>query len=435
MKQKINSRLIFIAFLVMLVTTLAVTIVYYELFKEQVKKDLKIEAKLLADAGVTEFVNNDVTLNNRGIRITWIDKDGDVIFDNDANEEALPNHLNRPEVASAFKNGTGESVRKSDTMNMKNFYYAVLMQDGTVLRVATQARSLTNVFMSAFPIILIIIVVITVVCIILSRMLTGQLLRPIEEMAENMDDITFIAKYDELEPFMEKIRGQHENILAAAKSRQDFTANVSHELKTPLTAISGYAELIENRMVDEEKGIYFATEIRKNADLLVSLINDIIRLSEIDQKSSPDFEQLDLYEIVRDRMELLRSSAREKNIKISLTGMNCHVLSEKGMLIELVDNLVQNAIRYNVANGKVDISVNSNGNHAVLRVSDTGIGIPREEQQRIFERFYRVDKSRSRETGGTGLGLAIVKHIVELHDGEIILNSEIGKGTEIEIIL
>ncbi|MBQ2405741.1 MAG: two-component sensor histidine kinase [Lachnospiraceae bacterium] len=436
MKQKINSRLLFISMVVLALATVSITFVYYGLFQEQVKKDLRVEAELLKNAGITEFVKNEAMLSNEDIRITWIKSDGSVIYDNDANAEYLSNHLNRPEVDAAFKRGVGESVRESDTMNMRTFYYAIIMDDGTVLRVATEARSLLNVFLSASGIIIFIIILIIVLCIFISHFLTVQLLEPIKRLADSIDDNSSIVGYKELEPFMNRIREQHEDILASAKSRQDFTANVSHELKTPLTAISGYAELIENRMVDEEKVIHFSAEIRKNADRLVSLINDIIRLSELDHKeSTPEFVSLDLYEIAEERLELLRSNAREKNIQISLKGENCMVLSNKGMLIELIDNLVQNAIRYNVQNGMVEVCVDHNKNHAVLKVSDSGIGIPKDEQKRVFERFYRVDKSRSRETGGTGLGLAIVKHIVEIHDGSIELESEVKKGTSITVYL
>ena len=436
MKQKINSRLLFISMVVLALATVSITFVYYGLFQEQVKKDLRVEAELLKNAGITEFVKNEAMLSNEDIRITWIKSDGSVIYDNDANAEYLSNHLNRPEVDAAFKRGVGESVRESDTMNMRTFYYAIIMDDRTVLRVATEARSLLNVFLSASGIIIFIIILIIVLCIFISHFLTVQLLEPIKKLADSIDDNSSSVGYKELEPFMNRIREQHEDILASAKSRQDFTANVSHELKTPLTAISGYAELIENRMVDEEKVIHFSAEIRKNADRLVSLINDIIRLSELDHKeSTPDFVSLDLYEITEERLELLRSNAREKNIQISLKGESCMVLSNKGMLIELIDNLVQNAIRYNVQNGMVEVYVGHNKNHAVLKVSDSGIGIPKDEQKRVFERFYRVDKSRSRETGGTGLGLAIVKHIVEIHDGSIELESEVKKGTSITVYL
>ncbi len=436
MKQKINIRLILTALVAAIVTVFSITILYYGLFQEQVRKDLRIEAQLLKDAGISGIVNNEDILNNRDIRITWIDSDGNVIFDNDANEEYLSNHMDRPEVVAAFKTGKGESTRESDTMKMKTYYYAIMLEDGTVLRVATEARSLYSVFLSTFPIVLIIIILIIIFCVIISSLLTKQLLKPISEMAENMDNNNGITTYKELEPFIDRIREQHENILSAAKSRQDFTANVSHELKTPLTAISGYAELIENKMVDEEKSIHFAGEIRKNADRLVSLINDIIRLSELDHgENTSDFVQVDLYEVAEERLELLRSNAREKNVQVELSGEHCVVLSNRGLMIELVDNLVQNAIRYNVQNGRVDIKIFKKENHGVLQITDTGIGIPKEDQKRVFERFYRVDKSRSRETGGTGLGLAIVKHIVELHDGAIELESEEKRGTRITVRL
>ena len=189
-------------------------------------------------------------------------------------------------------------------------------------------------------------------------------------------------------------------------------------------------------MVDEKQQVKFAGEIRRQSDRLVSLVNDIIRLSELDHKESlPDFSKVDLYEIAEERIELLRNNARNRNVRITLSGSPCMVTSNRDLLIELIDNLVQNAIRYNVANGSVNVTVEAVGHHARLTVADTGIGIPQSDQSRVFERFYRVDKSRSRETGGTGLGLAIVKHIVELHDGEIHLESEEGKGTVIQVLL
>lgn len=252
-------------------------------------------------------------------------------------------------------------------------------------------------------------------------------------MEENIDAPSE-SVYKELSPFIERIREQHEDILAAAKNRQDFTANVSHELKTPLTAISGYAELIENNMVDRQTQMKFAGDIKKNADRLVMLINDIIRLSELDHSQvCVNFSQQNLYEVAKERVELLQNNAMKKNVSLELYGADTYVLSNRGMLIELLDNLVQNAIRYNVPGGKVEVKVLKEDGRTMLVVSDTGIGIPEGDKDRIFERFYRVDKSRSRETGGTGLGLAIVKHIVELHEGEIVLDSEIGKGTAIQI--
>lgn len=434
MKQNINIRLFAISIIAVLMTTIGVTLVYYELFQEQVQRGLKTEARIISEAGIETISKNQNLTDNEEIRITWISKTGEVLFDNDV--QNLGNHLNRPEVIDAFNNGTGESVRESDTMNMRNFYYAMLLSDGTVLRVSTEARSLSNVFASVFSIVLLVILLIIIACVIIGNLLTVQLLEPIRDMAEDMDNINVPVKYKELSPFIDKIRDQHHNILAASKSRQDFTANVSHELKTPITAISGYAELIENKMVDEEKQIKFAKEIRNQADRLVSLVNDIIKLSELDSRElSIEFTHIDLYEIVKERIELLKNIARTKNIAISVSGKSSIVMSNKNLMVELIDNLVQNAIRYNKQNGKVFVDVSQNDSQTILTVEDTGIGIPKDDIDRVFERFYRVDRSRSRETGGTGLGLAIVKHIVELHDGQINLESEVKKGTKVTVIL
>lgn len=436
MKQKINLSLMTLSVLAIFVTMFCLTSVYYNLFQEQVRKDLKIEARMLSETGISRLVENQGFIGDEEIRITWISQDGQVLYDNDVDTHYLTNHLDREEVKAAFETGSGESVRESDTMNMRTFYYAVLLEDGTVLRVATRARSLISVFFSAFPVMLLILLVILGLCLTLSHLLTRQLLEPIREMAEDLENVPATSTYSELSPFLDRIREQHEDILAAARSRQDFTANVSHELKTPITAISGYAELIENRMVDEKQQIKFAGDIRKNADRLVSLINDIIRLSELDYGGGTlDFTSVDLYEVAEERIELLRTNAGRKNVSLILTGSSCMVTSNRSLLIELIDNLVQNAIRYNIPNGSVNILVEQRGGNAVLQVSDTGIGIPKADQSRVFERFYRVDKSRSRETGGTGLGLAIVKHIVELHQGTIRLESEMGKGTRIRIEL
>jgi len=230
------------------------------------------------------------------------------------------------------------------------------------------------------------------------------------------------------------LRSQHTDILAAAKARQDFTANVSHELKTPLTAISGYAELLEGGMVGENKQNHFYQEIRKNANRLLVLINDIIRLSELDRKGyEEDFTDVDIYEVATECMEELQINANQCNVMIALEGEACKVRGSRDLLKELIENLSQNAIRYNNPGGKVMISITQKDGRALLTVKDNGIGIPAAEQDRVFERFYRVDKSRSKATGGTGLGLAIVKHIVEIHDARIELDSAPGVGTTITI--
>ena len=440
MKIRINIRLVGIAILAIIATVIGTTIIYYNLFEGQVRSDLSVSAKLLKDTKYFESVDIDVdqidlSTDLDELRVTWIDKDGTVLYDNDASAEQLQNHFDRPEIQEAFKQGEGEAVRRSDTMNEDTFYYALRLDNGTVLRVATNAQSIWAVFISAIPIILLIILLIISICIVLSHLLTKQFLKPIEMMAENLENADYESPYRELDPLAEMLRTQHTDILSAAKARQDFTANVSHELKTPLTAISGYAELLEGGMVGAEKQKHFYQEIRKNADRLLALINDILRLSDLDRKDSElHFTEVDLYETVSECMEVLSVNAKQRNVTIELEGETSIVCGNKDMLKELVENLGQNAIRYNNPNGKVKISVGTIDGQVALTVKDNGIGIPASEQQRIFERFYRVDKSRSKATGGTGLGLAIVKHIVEIHDAKIELDSAPGVGTTISVL-
>lgn len=438
MKRKINTRLVLIAILAVLASTISTTIVYYNLFQRQIRNDLSVSAKLLKDTHYFETSdinpdNIDLSTDIRELRVTWVDTDGTVLYDNDASTTELGNHSDRPEIQEAFENGVGECVRRSDTMNKNTFYYAVLLDNKTVLRVSTEAESIWSVFLAVSPMIMLIVIIIVVVCIALSHMLTRQLIAPIEKMAQNMEDASMEPPYKELVPFASMIRKQHTDILSAAKARQDFSANVSHELKTPLTAISGYAELIEAGMVDEEKQKHFIQEIRKNAQRLLSLINDIIRLSELDRTDSQStFDKFDLNEIVSECMEALDVNAKNRQVTLEYTGEKCNICGSKEMMRELTDNLVQNAIRYNKPNGSVWVEVHG-GDQPRLVVKDNGIGIPADEQQRIFERFYRVDKSRSKATGGTGLGLAIVKHIVEIHDAKLSLESELGQGTTITV--
>ena len=438
MKRKINTRLVLIAILAVLASTISTTIVYYNLFQRQIRNDLSVSAKLLKDTHYFETSdinpdNIDLSTDISELRVTWVDTDGTVLYDNDASTTALGNHSDRPEIQEAFENGVGECVRRSNTMNKNTFYYAVLLDNKTVLRVSTEVGSIWSVFLAVSPMIMLIVIIIVVVCIALSHMLTRQLIAPIEKMAQNMEDASMEPPYKELVPFASMIRKQHTDILSAAKARQDFSANVSHELKTPLTAISGYAELIEAGMVDEEKQKHFIQEIRKNAQRLLSLINDIIRLSELDRTDSQStFDKFDLNEIVSECMEALDVNAKNRQVTLEYTGEKCNICGSKEMMLELTDNLVQNAIRYNKPNGSVWVEVHG-GDQPRLVVKDNGIGIPADEQQRIFERFYRVDKSRSKATGGTGLGLAIVKHIVEIHDAKLSLESELGQGTTITV--
>lgn len=439
MRKKINARLIGIALIAILVTLFGVTSIYYHLFEEQVKKDLHVLADALVDSGVFERENlEDIHFDSEDVRVSWIDTDGTVLYDSWTLAENMENHIERPEVSEAFKNGVGESVRTSDTLQINTYYYALRMEDGTVLRVAINASSGANIILNSMPVIGVIIILIMVVCVVLATYLTKNLVNPIAAIANSLDETESTSVnnqvYKELEPFVQTIRIQHENILAAAQMRQDFTANVSHELKTPLTAISGYAELIENKMVSEEQTATFAGEIRKNSNRLLTLINDTIRLSELDHTDiATGLESMDLYLLALECLDDLKVNANRSNIEFQFEGNECIIRGNRELLRELIENLCGNAIRYNNEGGYVRLFVGQEKGRNVLSVEDNGIGIPVEHQERVFERFYRVDKSRSKATGGTGLGLAIVKHIVAIHEAEIDLDSEVGRGTTIKI--
>lgn len=221
----------------------------------------------------------------------------------------------------------------------------------------------------------------------------------------------------------------------AERNRQEFTANVSHELKTPLQSIIGSAELLQNGLVKPEDTARFIGNIKNEATRLVSLINDIIRLSQLDEKAEPTRESIDLTAIANEVVEVLTPSSEEKKIKLSLECDNITLNGVRRYIYEIIYNLCDNAIRYNKEGGKVDIAIKKRGKSTVITVADTGIGIPAEHQARVFERFYRVDKSHSKETGGTGLGLSIVKRAVMLHNGKVELTSTVGEGTTVKVVL
>lgn len=275
------------------------------------------------------------------------------------------------------------------------------------------------------------------------------IIEPIKLTTQNIESILSGEKveipevYEELKPFIETIELQKKEIEAyirklkeAEKIRREFTANVSHELKTPLTSINGFAEMIETGTAKGEDAMKSAAIIRKEGNRLLDLIDSIIKLSQLeDINVEKEFAPLDIYPVGETVLTNLRPKAKEKNISLSLHGSKTVVEANRRMIEDLLYNLIDNAINYNKPGGEVSINIYPKGDWAVIRVSDTGIGIPVEDQSRIFERFYRVDKSRSKKVGGTGLGLSIVKHIVEFHNGKIDLSSKVGEGTTIEVHL
>ena len=431
MKRKINIQLIGIATLAIIVTLVSVSAIFYDLFRKQIIEDLEITAHILEGMKAEEIQ----TLHLKKIRVTLIDSEGNVKYDSNVSIGEMDNHWGREEVQKAFRYGKGNAVRRSDTLDKNTFYYALRTSEGTVLRVAKEADSILRIFYSSLPVIGVVAIILICLCMVFAHYLTMKLIKPIEDLANNLGGNKEIQTYSELEPFMNMIYKQHEDIMKSARMRQDFTANVTHELKTPLTSISGYSELIENGMATEQDIVRFAHEIHKNATRLLTLINDIIRLSELDTTDVSDsFEKVNISRIADTCVSMLQLNAENHKVSISYWGEEAEVMATREMLEELLYNLCDNAIRYNNENGTVHVSVKHQEDRVVLMVKDTGIGIPIKHQERVFERFYRVDKSRSKRTGGTGLGLAIVKHIVAQCNAQMELHSEVGKGTEVKII-
>ena len=436
MKRRVYFLLTHISLIAIILSLLTVSFIFYKGFEKQIFNDLEIVAHLYAELDL-ETINEIETDNflKHQIRVSVINSEGIVIYDNNAAIGNMGNHSDREEIRAAVSNGEGTAVRRSDTLEKSLFYYALRAENGAIVRVARETNNIVSIFYQYMPIFMGMVILLFMLCMIVARYFTRKLIAPIERLATNLNEKEKIDAYSELMPFINMIYEQHEDIIKSARMRQDFTANVSHELKTPLTAISGYSELIENGMATEENTRRFAGEIHKSATRLLTLINDIIRLSELDATDvSHTFEDIQLNQVAETCVNMLQMNAEKHHVQISYSGEACRVFSTKEMMEELVYNLCDNAIRYNIEGGNVFVSVKNQEEKVVLTVKDTGIGIPEKHQERIFERFYRVDKSRSKSTGGTGLGLAIVKHIVVQTGAEMKLESEPGKGTEISIV-
>lgn len=419
-----------------LATTLLLSWVNYEMFKGRVMDDLEVYGRMFAVEMNGEAETQSALHSlEEDIRVTLVHADGTVYYDNFADPNAMDNHANRPEIRQALENGSGSDIRNSSTVDQSAFYYAVRLKSGDVMRLAQEASNIWSVYFRSMPLIMLLAAGMACVSLYLAHLLTARLVQPIERMTAHLNNVSGVARYPELEPFMDMIEQQHEEILRSANMRVEFTANVSHELKTPLTSISGYAELIESGMAQGEQAKTFAAEIHKSANRLLTLINDIIRLSQMDAPM-PDlkFEPVDLAQIAANTFEQLEMSARKADVMLQLDAKPAMVEADRQMMDELLYNLCDNAIRYNVHGGSVKLEVRPVRDKVIVCVQDTGIGISPENQEHVFERFYRVDKSRSKATGGTGLGLAIVKHIAVKHNAQIELESELGRGTKISVI-
>lgn len=308
---------------------------------------------------------------------------------------------------------------------------------------------LKSMFISILPAMVGLLIFILILLYLISYILTNKIIKPIEIVAQSIEsilsgkEVEAFHVYEELQPFIRTIQIQKMEIEdyilkleETEKIRRDFTANVSHELKTPLTSINGFAEILATGNTRPEDTIKFAHIIHKEGTNLLGLIDSIINLSRIeDMNYDKSFENINIKNIAEEIVFKLKIRAKDKNLSLNIMAENIEIGGDKRMLEDLLYNLIDNAIKYNKPYGKVDVFINKIDKNCIIKVKDTGIGIPKEEQSKVFERFYRVDKSRSKKVGGSGLGLSIVKHIVIYHNGEISFNSDLNKGTEIEVIL
>ena len=521
----------------------------YRSFESLVYSELASESSYI-ESGLLSAADEQVYLSDLPSkeRVTLIDADGTVVYDSNALASKLENHANRPEFIDAQKNGVGTSSRFSETQLMKNYYYALLLPDGRVLRVASSHNSVLGMIGSLMPTMLLVLLAIVVISAFFARFAAKTIVQPINSL--NLEDPLSNSTYDELAPLLTNMERQRREIVnrmaalsekqrefaavtenmregfilldtsermlainesaahifgvesknvigshvlmlnrsvalqqaleqakdggsgqatlirgastyqvlasqvtehqnqagtvvlildisdrvAAEQMRREFSANVSHELKTPLTSILGYAEIMRDGVAKQEDMKRFAGKIHAEATQLMSLIEDIIRLSQLDEKTPlPEMTTVDLKHICEDVCQRLQPQAEKAGVSINA---HCAPLSVRGipkMLEEIVQNLVDNAIKYNTSNGSVGVSLKEVDHRVELSVSDTGIGIPEEHVSRVFERFYRVDRSRNKQIGGTGLGLSIVKHSAEMMNATVQLQSKLGIGTTVTI--
>ena len=439
MEEKISYRLFLMGFVGLVCAAVLCIFVFHKAFTAQAWTALENEAELVASGysqledpqELSAFVTQD-------LRITLIAEDGSVVFES-ATSQQMENHLSRPEIQQAMETGVGRDRRDSQTMGFETYYYATLLPDGRILRVAQDSETVWSIYDETLPAIVLSCLLMMGAAAIMAGLLTRSLVQPVLRMTDDLDHIQDNVPYQELVPFAESIHSDRLLRENNEKMRQEFTANVSHELKTPLTSISGYAELIETGIAKSEDVPEFGHKIHVEATRMIQLVNDILQLSHLDNVSEtgnePAMETVDLLDVARECVERQKLNAKRSYISLTYLGESAPVLGSRSLLDELCQNLCDNAIRYNRPGGKVQIiTACTRDGHCSLTVKDNGIGIPKEAQSSVFERFYRVDKSRSKATGGTGLGLAIVKHIARIHNAKIKLESELDTGTTITVI-
>ena len=545
MTKRIFRSICCVALIVLLASVALIMGVLYEYFSNVLQAQLKMQTNLAAQGVMNEGSKYFDGLAIKNYRITWIDRDGSVLYDSESDTAEMENHLEREEVMQAVLKGYGESRRYSATLMESSFYSAQKLTDGTILRLSIAQNSILLLLLRMVQPLCIIFAVAMILSVVLAKQVSQKIVKPFNKI--DLDHPLSNEGYDELSPFLRRIDSQQKQLSAqkaelvqkkdelntiigsmnegmillnpkgkiisinpaaerlldagddcigadmlslsrnldlqeilegalrgeqgeriiglhgesyqidadpitsdhvvkgvalfffnvtekekAEQIRREFTANVSHELKTPLHSISGYAELLKNNMVKENDKIPFAGKIYDEAQRMIRLVEDIISLSHLDEGAEDmQRENVDLYELARKAVQSLEPQADVASVTLEVSGVPAVLNGIAQLLYSMVYNLCDNAIKYNHENGKVLNKVQNESSQVVLSIQDTGIGIAPEHQERIFERFYRVDKSHSKAVGGTGLGLSIVKHAAKIHHAKMDLKSISGKGTTI----
>ena len=445
MRKKIFFGTFFASLSVCLASIIIILGALYNYYSEQYDGNIRETAGYLA-SGVNysggNFLEN-CTYDGKD-RVTLISKSGKVLYDSVKQPSEMENHADREEFMKAQSEGVGESRRYSSTLSERTYYYAVRLNDGGVLRVSGTQYTVLSLVLNMIQPLLLVLLVAVLLSYILAAAVSKRIVKPINEI--DINNPSHIEGYEELTPLtdnlirqkkqidyqMKQLKSEHES---QDRMRREFTANVSHELKTPLTSISGFAEIIRDGLVKPEDIPRFAGKIYDEAGRLITLVGDIIKISQLDEES-PTIEKakLNLDAVCSDVVSSLNQIAEKHSITMTYSGKPAYIFGSEQIVYEMIYNICDNAIKYNKEYGSVDVSLRTEGELAVVSVADTGIGIPQNEIDHVFERFYRVNKSHSKEIGGTGLGLSIVKHAALFHDAKISIESKLGEGTTITAV-
>ncbi len=392
-------------------------------------------------------------IGEQQIRITIISSDGDVLADTDAEESTLENHGNREEVITAFAEGSGYATRYSDTLEQDMLYVAkYIPNQDVVVRISVEHTGLEEYMKVFLPILLITILISMIVALVVATTYTNSITKPLDTIVKHMQAIQNNEfhfeisryRYEELNIISDTTVSLTSDIRRYIKKRelekrirQEFFSNASHELKTPITSIRGYAELIDSGIVTESEGIKDCTgRILTETEHMTTLINDILMISRLEANEvKVELTKIRIAPLIQDVLETIKPQAMEQEITVQSECEPLTIYANHKQMMELFSNLISNGVKYNRPGGHVWIKVYQHRNHIYIQVKDDGMGIAKQDRKRIFERFYCVDKGRSKKMGGTGLGLSIVKHIVEYNKGTIELTSEVGVGSTFDITM